>query len=61
MSKVFENETWDSVLHAIESKLNHLSFDTWIRPIRFEGYDEANQTVFLRVPNQVVKDWVSSN
>ncbi len=61
MSKVFENETWDSVLHAIENKLNHLSFDTWIRPIRFEGYDEANQTVFLRVPNQVVKDWVSSN
>lgn len=61
MSTAIENRTWNSVLHSIERKLNHLSFDTWIRPIQFEGYDEANQVVFLRAPNHVVRDWVSSN
>lgn len=61
MSTIIENQIWDGVLRSIEKKINHLSFHTWIRPILFEGYDEATQVVLLRVPNQVVKDWVSSN
>lgn len=61
MSTTVENKTWNSILQSIEGKLNHLSFATWIRPIQFEGLDKENQMIFLRAPNQVVKDWVSSN
>jgi len=61
MSTIIESTTWNSILHVIERKLNHLSFDTWIRPIQFEGCDEVKQVILLRAPNQVVRDWVSSN
>jgi chromosomal replication initiator protein len=48
-------------LQAVEKRLNHQSFETWFRSIQFDGYDEADHTLHLRAPNQVVKDWVSSN
>ena len=61
MSTAIENRLWDDILHAVEKRLNRQSFDTWIRPIHFEGYDESNHTLHLRALNQVVKDWVSTN
>ena len=61
MSTVIENRLWNDLLHAVEKRLNRQSFDTWIRPIHFDGYDESGQILYLRAPNQVVKDWVSSN
>jgi chromosomal replication initiator protein len=61
MSTVIENRVWNSLLQAVEKRLNHQSFETWFRSIRFDGYDEADQVLHLRAPNQVVKDWVSSN
>lgn len=61
MSTIIENKTWDNILHAVEKRLNRQSFETWIRPIHFDGYDEAEHKLRLRAPNQVVKDWVSTN
>lgn len=61
MSTVIENRLWNDLLHAVEKRLNRQSFETWFRPIRFEGCDNSEQVLHLRVPNQVVKDWVSSN
>ncbi|MGA9996445.1 MAG: chromosomal replication initiator protein DnaA [Pyrinomonadaceae bacterium] len=61
MSTVIENRLWDNILHAVEKRLNRQSFETWFRPIQFEGFDDSGQVLHLRAPNQVVKDWVSSN
>ncbi|HEV7843690.1 MAG TPA: chromosomal replication initiator protein DnaA, partial [Pyrinomonadaceae bacterium] len=61
MSTSIENRVWSDILLAVEKRLNRQSFETWIRPIHFEGFDEAGHVLYLRAPNHVVKDWVSSN
>src|SRR5919112_4799997 len=61
MSTTFEHRIWNDILLAVEKRLNRQSFETWIRPIHFEGYDEDGHVLHLRAPNHVVKDWVSSN
>src|ERR1044071_4923203 len=61
MSATYENRIWNEILLAVEKRLNRQSFETWIRPIHFEGYDEVGHVLHLRAPNHVVKDWVSSN
>jgi chromosomal replication initiator protein len=61
MSTVIENRIWNDLLHAVEKRLNRQSFDTWIRPIQFDGCDESNHVLHLRVQDRVVKDWVSTN
>lgn len=61
MSTTFENKIWNDILLAVEKRLNRQSFETWIRPIHFEGFDESGHVLHLRAPNHVVKDWVSTN
>src|ERR1041384_7575925 len=61
MSTTVENRIWNDILLAVEKRLNRQSFDTWIRPIHFEGFDKTSHVLHLRAPNHVVKDWVSSN
>jgi chromosomal replication initiator protein len=61
MSTVIETRVWTNLLQAVEKRLNHQSFETWFRSIQFEGYDDADHVIHLKAPNQVVKDWVSSN
>jgi chromosomal replication initiator protein len=61
MSTMIQNSLWTNILSAVEKRLNRQSFETWFRPIQFEGCDDSEQTLHLRVPNQVVKDWVSTN
>jgi chromosomal replication initiator protein len=61
MSTVIENRIWNDILHAVEKRLNRQSFETWIRPILFDGCDESSHVLHLRVHDRVVKDWVSTN
>ncbi|HEV2860358.1 MAG TPA: chromosomal replication initiator protein DnaA [Pyrinomonadaceae bacterium] len=61
MSTAIENRIWNDILHAVEKRLNRQSFDTWIRPIQFDGFDEDGHVLHLRVHDRVVKDWVSTN
>src|SRR5919206_3290631 len=61
MSTAIENRVWNNLLQAVEKRLNHQSFETWFRSIQFDGCDETGHILHLRAPNQVVKDWVSSN
>lgn len=56
-----EINLWNQTLSSIKTKLQGESFETWFSPIRFEGIDRAQRLVRLRVPNQVVRDWVKSN
>jgi chromosomal replication initiator protein len=61
MSTLIETRVWNSLLEAVEKRLNHQSFETWIRPIQFDGYDESARVLHLRAPNQIFKDWVTTN
>lgn len=50
---------WESVLSAVEKRINHESFTTWFRPINYLGSDP--QTIHLAVPDQVFEDWILNN
>lgn len=61
MSIAIEHSVWNDVLTLVEQKLNKQSYETWFRPIMFDKCDAVNRVLYLRAPNQVVKDWVSTN
>lgn len=61
MSATVEARVWTNILQAVEKRLNHQSFETWFSSIKFDGCDENGRVIHLRAPNQVVKDWVSTN
>jgi chromosomal replication initiator protein len=61
MNVLVESGIWDGVLHSIRRNLNGETFDTWFKPIQFEGIDNSHRIIRLRAPNQVVKDWVNIN
>lgn len=61
MELLIESRVWNDILDAVKKRLNRQSFETWFRPIEFEGCDEEQHVLHLRAPNQVVKEWVSSN
>ncbi len=49
---------WNDILAVVETRLNKHIFDSWFRPIQFEGIDEEKRTLILRT-GDVTKDWVS--
>ncbi|HWP45003.1 MAG TPA: chromosomal replication initiator protein DnaA [Blastocatellia bacterium] len=48
-----------SILTAISKRVNHQSFNTWFRPISFATKDDS--TVYLKVPDEIFKDWITNN
>ena len=48
-----------SILLAISKRVNHQSFNTWFKPISFATRDDS--TIYLKVPNEVFRDWITSN
>src|SRR6266540_1985662 len=61
MNLTVESNVWDGILHSIERSVNGESFETWFRPIHFEGIDSSSRVIRLRAPNKFVKDWVTLN
>jgi chromosomal replication initiator protein len=61
MSHVIEGDVWPGILRSIKSKLSQESFDTWFRPLSFEGLDASKRLIQLRAPNAVIKNWVNTN
>ena len=50
---------WDLVLAKVEAKVNRHSFFTWFKPTSFVGDD--GQTLTIRVPNPLFKDWLTKH
>jgi chromosomal replication initiator protein len=48
---------WEQVLARIETKVNRHIFYTWFKPTSFVDYD--GQTVRVRVPNALFRDWLT--
>jgi chromosomal replication initiator protein len=51
------SNVWNNILQSVEKRLNRQIFDSWFRPIQFEGFDEEQKVLHLRA-TQVNKDWV---
>ena len=54
-----EVNLWDSILSAVEKRINHESFTTWFKPITFLSSD--HHTIRLQVPDRVFEDWILNN
>lgn len=50
---------WDSVLSAVEKRVNHESFTTWFKPISLIEMDGV--VLRLNVPDRVFEDWILNN
>ena len=58
MKEITQKSTeWNSVLDVVKARLNKDVYNTWFRPIRFDGIDEDRRLVHLRA-GSVTKDWV---
>ncbi len=53
-----KTDVWNDILTFVEKRLNKHIFDSWFRPIRFDGLDEGRNVLRLRA-GQVTKDWVT--
>lgn len=59
MATVLEKtDVWIHILQFVEQRLNKHIYDSWFRPIRYEGHDDSSRILFLRA-GQVTKDWVT--
>jgi chromosomal replication initiator protein len=47
---------WDLILARVETKVNDHSFHTWFKPTSFAA--DSGQTITVRVPNPLFKDWL---
>jgi chromosomal replication initiator protein len=56
---VEEMNLWDQILARVETKVNRHSFYTWFKPTSFLAEDRESVTV--RVPNVVFKDWLTKH
>ena len=48
-----------SILAAISKRVNHHSFNTWFKPITLATKEDS--TIYLKVPNEIFRDWIASN
>ena len=52
-----KSTTWNDILRVVRTRLNKDVYNTWFRPIAFEGLDEETRVLTLKA-GQVTKDWV---
>jgi len=50
---------WESILSAIEKRINHQSFSTWFLPIAFR--EIKDNFVVVEVTNDMFRDWIVDN
>ncbi len=50
---------WNSILVAVEKRVNHESFITWFKPISF--LDLTSTQLIVEVPDHVFADWLLNN
>lgn len=52
-------QLFTSILHAVERRVNPLSFATWFGPVSLACDDE--RTIVVQVPNETYRHWISTN
>ena len=54
-------DIWEGVIHSLRAKLSKETFDTWFSLIEFRGVDYESKKVSLRAPNEIVRNWITTN
>ena len=49
------NDHWNDALQALRAQLSGESYDNWLAPIRYDGFDDGK--LRLRIPNRFYADW----
>ncbi|MGZ6254624.1 MAG: chromosomal replication initiator protein DnaA [Candidatus Chromulinivorax sp.] len=52
---------WQNFLKIAESELGVRPVETWIKAVSFYRYDQAMHKVYLKAPNNFVKNWVQTH
>ena len=55
------SDIWGSVIDSLRAQLSNETFETWFRLIEFQAVDHAEKKLSLRAPNDVVRNWVTTN
>ena len=51
-------QLFSSILHAVERRVNPLSFATWFAPVSLTRHDD--RTIVVQVPNETYRHWIST-
>lgn len=54
-----QTDLLSSMLFAISKRVNYQSFNTWFKPISSAEKDDS--TFYLKVPNEMFRDWIVNN
>ncbi len=49
---------WEAIRNGLRRDLGARTFDHWLKPMKFDGFDEASSTVRLELPSHFMADWV---
>lgn len=52
---------WDQSLVLIKNNVTEQQFDTWFKPVSFESYTPATNTLLVRVPSPFVYEYLEQN
>lgn len=52
-------DIWNNILSSVEKRLNKQIFDSWFRPIKFDGYDEERNVLKLSA-KEVTQNWINT-
>lgn len=52
-----QQRVWQAVLDAVKLKLNIDVFNTWFKPLIFDGFNDDNNAFEIRC-GQITKDWI---
>ena len=58
---VSSSETWDKILNSLRGKLSNETFETWFSLIELHGIDHDQTKLSLKAPNDIVRNWVTTN
>lgn len=59
MAPTMHADLLSSILDAISKRVNQQSFNMWFKPISSARKDDSS--IYLGVPNEVFRDWISNN
>jgi chromosomal replication initiator protein len=54
-------DAWESIRASLRRDCGARTFDGWLRPISFGGFEPVTATVNLELPSQFMADWVQSH
>jgi chromosomal replication initiator protein len=52
---------WDDVCQALRRDYGARTFESWLKPIRFGGFDRASGAVRLDLPTRFMADWIANH